>query len=90
MILKVDVERIEKSMDSSEYKNFKKSMYEEFINSYYVKNMKISFRVPRQKVDELLEKDSTITIERIKNDFAKYPLVRDSILDFKQVVLFPK
>lgn len=75
-------------MDSEDYKKFKKEVYYDFLAA--MKVMKISYRIDREKVADLIEKDRTVTIQIIKNDFKEYPLIQDSILDNNQVVLFPK
>lgn len=75
-------------MDTGEYKKFKKEVYEDFIQ--FSRTMRISFRIDKDKVNDLMKKDSSVTLERIRADFAKYPLIQESIIDYKQVVVFPK
>jgi hypothetical protein len=75
-------------MDTIEYKQFKKEVYNELIN--FAKITRISFRIDRDKTNEIMKKDPSVTLERIRDDFAKYPLIRESIIDYKQVVLFLK
>lgn len=82
------VEEKERMSDSDEYKRFKKEIYDDLIN--FVKITRLSYRIDKQKVNELVRKDPSVTLNRIKNDFAKYPLIRESIIDYNQVVLFPK
>lgn len=75
-------------MDSEDYKRFKKEIYDDFIIS--VKVTKLSYRIDKRKVRDVVEKDPSVTLNRIKTDFSKYPLVKESIIDYNQVVLFPK
>lgn len=75
-------------MDTTEYKQFKKEIYDELIN--FSRITRLSFRIDREKVCELMKKDTTVTLQRIRDDFAKYPLIRESIIDYRQVVLFLK
>lgn len=75
-------------MDDIAYKKFKKDIYDELIN--FAKITRLSFRIDREKVYELMKQDPTVTIERIRDDFAKYPLIREAIIDYRQVVLFLK
>lgn len=74
--------------DSDEYKRFKKEIYDDVIN--FVKITRLSYRIDKQKVNDIVKKDPSVTLNRIKNDFSKYPLVKEAIIDYNQVVLFPK
>jgi len=76
-------------MESSpEYKKFKKSIYDDFLES--IQPFYLSYRIHRWKVEELNKKDPTVTIQQIKADFEKYPKVREVVIDNKEVVLCPK
>ena len=74
--------------DSDEYKRFKKEIYDDVIN--FVKITRLSYRIDKHKVNDIVKKDPSVTLNRIKNDFSKYPLVKEAIIDYNQVVLFPK
>lgn len=87
-VMKPALIQLTNKMETSEYKKFKKEVYEDFIQ--FARIMRISFRIDRDKVNDLMKKDSTVTLERIRADFAKYPLIQESIIDYKQVVMFPK
>jgi hypothetical protein len=75
-------------MDSEDYKRFKKEIYDDFIIS--VKITRLSYRIDKRKVNDIIMKDPSVTLNRIKSDFSKYPLVKESIIDYNQVVLFAK
>jgi len=75
-------------MDSEVYKKFKREVYAEFVA--FLKESKLSFRIDRNKLSELMKQDPTVTLEMIKNDFAEYPLVGCTVIDNKQVALCPK
>ena len=75
-------------MDTEVYKKYKREVYAEFMA--FLKQSRLSFRIDRQKTDELMKQDPTVTLEMIKNDFAEYPLVGCTVIDNKQVALCPK
>lgn len=88
MEIVLQLHQVTKNMDTTEYKQFKKNTYNEIIEA--VRITRLSFRIDRDKTNEIMKKDPSVTLERIRDDFAKYPLIRESIIDYNQVVLFPK
>lgn len=73
---------------SEEYKNFQKFVYDDAIKEW--NKTKLSYVISRHNIDLIMKRDPTVTVEKIMEDFRKYPLVKEVFTSIGQIVLLPK
>jgi len=73
---------------SDEYEKFQKFIREDMIKEW--RNVKLSYVVSKHNIDLVLSRDSSLTIQKIIEDFQKSPLVKEVIMDRDHIVIFPK
>jgi len=74
---------------SAEYEEFKKIMYEAMIKDWTTGTIKLSFPIYESNIKLIMQRDSTVTVQRIMDDFRKYPLVKEVFLSW-HVYVVPK
>lgn len=74
---------------SAEYEEFKKSTYEAMIKDWSRGPLRLGFPIYQWNVAAIMQKDPTVTVERIMEDFRKCPLVKEVILSW-HIYVFPK
>jgi len=74
---------------SAEYEEFKKIMYEAMIKDWTTGAIKLSFPIYESNIKLIMQRDSTVTVQRIMDDFRKYPLVKEVFLSW-HVYVVPK
>lgn len=76
-------------MESEEYKRFQKFIYDDMIKMWHVN--KLSYYITRHNLNIIMQKDQTVTYDRIIKDFQKYPIVKEVFkTNDNQIVVFPK
>ncbi len=73
---------------SNEYEKFQKFIREDMIKQW--KDIKLSYIVSKHNIDLVLSRDSSLTIQKLIEDFQKNPLVKEVIIDRDHIVIFPK
>jgi hypothetical protein len=73
---------------SKEYEEFQKFIRQDMIKEW--NNVKLSYIVRKYNLDLILQRDSSLTIQKIMEDFQKSPLVKEVIMSGEQIVIFPK
>ena len=74
---------------SAEYEEFKKIMYDAMIKDWSNANIKLYFPIYEWNVKLIMQRDPTVTVERIMEDFRKYPLVKEVFLSW-HIYVVPK
>lgn len=74
---------------SKEYEEFKKIMYDAMIKDWTSGPIKLSFPIYESNIKLIMQRDPTVTVQRIMDDFRKYPLVKDVFLSW-HVYVTPK
>jgi hypothetical protein len=72
-----------------EYISFKKNTYQEMIDLWR-NPQRLSYIITVSEINDILKKDTSLTTEKIIEDFRKYPLVREVCMSLGQIIIFPK
>lgn len=73
---------------STEYEIFQKFIREDMVKEW--SNVKLSYIITKHNLDLIMSRDSTVTTQRIMDDFRKSPLVKEVFMSIGQIVLLPK
>ncbi len=73
---------------STEYQEFQKFIREDMVKEW--SNVKLSYVITKYNLDLIMSRDSTVTTQRIMEDFRKSPLVKEVFMNIGQIVLLPK
>lgn len=73
---------------STEYEIFQKFIREDMVKEW--SNIKLSYIITKHNLDLIMSRDSTVTTQRIMDDFRKSPLVKEVFMSIGQIVLLPK
>lgn len=74
---------------SKEYEEFKKFFYDAMIKDWTSGPLRLSYPIYDYNVKLIMQKDPTVTVERIMEDFRKYPLVKEVFLSW-HIYIVPK
>ena len=62
-------------MESEEYKRFQKFIYDDMIKEW--NKYKLTYVITRHNLDLIMQRDPTVTYDRVIADFKKYPIVKE-------------
>lgn len=74
---------------SKEYEEFKKIFYDDMIKDWTSGPIRLSYPIYDYNIRIIIQRDPTVTVERIMEDFRKYPLVKEVVLS-RHIYIFPK
>lgn len=73
---------------SQEYNTFQEFIYEDMMKEW--KRCPLSYIISKHNIDLIMQRDSTITTEKIMNDFRKFSAVKEVFMSGDQIVILPK
>lgn len=70
------------------YEEFQKAIYEDMVREWRI--YKLSYIIRFHTLQSILQKVPGLTTEKIRKDFEKCPIVKETCMSLGQVIILPK